>query len=87
MSKGILRCAFQIAIITCCRGARRNANLLACNFHATEAVPEGGLRRIRPGSPYPALASERVVVEPLQDSSLTILNHPHAAQMVRNLID
>ena len=43
---------------SCCRSARRNANLLACNFLATETVPEGGLRRICPGSPYPALASE-----------------------------
>ncbi len=72
---------------SCCRDARRNANLLACNFLATEAVPEGGLRRIRPGSPYPALASKRIIVKPLQDRSLAILNHPYAAKMVRNLID
>ena len=71
---------------SCCRGARRNANLLACNFLATEAVPERGLRRTRAGGPYPALASKRIIVKPLQDRSLAILNHPHTAQVVRNLI-
>ena len=43
-----------------CRGARKRAraNLLACNFLATEAVPEGGLRRTCPGRPYAAIAAE-----------------------------
>ena len=45
------------------------------------------MRRTCPGSPYPALASKRIIVKPLQDSSLAILNHPYAAKMVRNLID
>ena len=44
---------------SCCRGARKRAraNPLACNFLATEAVPEGGLRykssirNLKKGSP------------------------------------
>jgi hypothetical protein len=60
---------------------------LACNFLATETVPEGRLRRTRSGSPYPALAAGGVVIKPLEDRSLAILNHPDTAKMIRNLID
>ena len=44
---GIIEPGTEVQVGTagsCCRGARRNANLLACNFLATEAVAEGGLR-------------------------------------------
>ena len=57
---GIIEPGAEVQVGTagsCCRSARRNANPLACNFLATEAVPEGGLRykssirNLKKGSP------------------------------------
>ena len=89
---GIIEPGTEVQVGTagsCRRGARKRAcdGLLACNFLATEAVPEGRLRRTCAGGPYPALAAERIVIEPLEDIAVPILNHPDTAKMIRNLID
>ena len=89
---GIIEPGAEVQVWTagsCCRGARKRAraNPLACNFLATEAVAEDGLRRICAGGPYAALAAKGIIVEPLQDISASILDDTHTAQVVRNLID
>ena len=60
------------------RGARRGAcaDNLACNFLATEAVSDGRLGRCRAGGPAGADASERIVVDTLQDVACAILDCP-----------
>ena len=75
---GIIEPGTEVQVGTagsCRRDARKRAcaGLLACNFLATEAVPDGRLRRTRYGGPYPALAAEGVVIKPLEDRSLAIL--------------
>ena len=77
----------------CRRGARKGAcnkacvNILACNFLATEAVAEGWLRRIRAGGPAPADASERIVVESLPHGPGPVLDDPHAAEVVGDVVE
>ena len=45
------------------------------------------MRRAGASRPHPALAAEGVVIKPLEDIAVPVLNHPNAAKMIRNLID
>ena len=77
----------------CRRGARKCArneacvNDLACNFLATETVAEGRLRGIRAGGPASTDASERIVVESLENGPGPVLDDPHAAEVVGNVVE
>ena len=73
----------------CRRGARRRAcaDLLACNFLATEAVPDGRLCRGRAGRPTGADTSERIVVDTLQDVACAVLDSPHASEVVGDVVE
>ena len=59
-------------------GARRRAcaDLLACNYLATETPADGRLRRGRAGRPTGADASEGIIVDALQDVACAVLDSP-----------
>ena len=73
----------------CRRGARRRAcaDLLACNFLATETPADGRLCWRRVGRPASADTSERIVVDTLQDVACAVLDGSHASEVVGDVVE